>query len=192
MGIKGYARGESFVARNVGLRSVWDGGQWRVKIIFMDHDSVVIPGFKERDFYAPEALRGMTLDEIYLWGGGSILGSVGHLRSIYRISDELHERAMVLARVALRKAYRKTQHAFSGNPELRALFDPVFVNRLPDWNKLVKSFLRNQPDAAESSRWKDKKRELLAEKSYEENEINDYMEALETNKAFLERLSFLF
>jgi len=192
MGVKGYSRGESFVARNVGLRSVWDGGQWRVKIIFMDHDSVVIPGFNERDFYAPEALRGMTLDETYLWGKGSILGSIGHLRNIYRIGDELHEQTLVLARIALKKAYQKTQHAFSLNPKLRALFDPVFVNRLLDWNKLVRSYLRNKPDTAESSRWKDKKREMLAEKAYEENEINDYMEALETNKAFLERLSFLF
>ncbi len=193
MGVKGYSRGESFVARNVGLRSVWDEGQWRVKIIFMDHDSVVIPGFKERDFYAPNALQGMTLDETYIWGRpGSVLGAVGHLREIYRISDELHEQTLVLARIAVKKAYQKTQRALSRNPRLRALFDPVFVNRLLDWNKLVKGYLRHKPDTAESSRWKDKKKEMLAEKAYEENEINDYMEAIETNRALLERLSFLF
>ncbi|MDQ2921519.1 MAG: hypothetical protein M3R52_07915 [Acidobacteriota bacterium] len=192
IGVKGYSRGESFVARNVGLRSVWDGGQWRVKIIFMDHDSVVIPGFKERDFCAPEALPGMILDETYLWGRGSILGTVGHLREIYRISDELHEQARVLARIAMKKAYQKTQHELSRNPKLRALFDPVFVNRVLEWNKVVKGSLRQKPDTAASSKWKDKKRETLAAKAYEEHEINEYMDAIETNRAFLERQSFLF
>ena len=193
MGLKGYSRGESFVARNVGLRSVWEGGQWRVKIIFMDHDSVVMPGSHDRDFYAPEALAGMTLDETYIWGRpGSVLGSVGHLRNIYRIRDELHEQARVRARIEMKKAYQKTQYELSRNLKLRALFEPVFVKRLPEWNKLVKSYLRIKPNAAASSKWKDKGRELLVEKGYEEHEINEYLEALESHRAFLERQLVLF
>ena len=192
MGVKGSSRGESFVARNVGLRSVWEAGQWQVKIIFMDHDTVVIPNFTDRDFYAPEAVRSMMLDETYIWGRDPILGSVGHLRQIYRISDELHEQTLVLAGIALRRAYRKTQRAFSRNPKLRALFNPVFVDRLFDWNELVKRYLWNNPDTAEISSWKDEQRKMLAEKGYEENEINDYLEALESNGAFLEGISSLF
>ncbi len=34
LAVRGYTRGESVVARNVGLRSVWDEGEWKVKIIF--------------------------------------------------------------------------------------------------------------------------------------------------------------
>jgi hypothetical protein len=193
MGVKGYSRGESFVARNVGLRSVWEGGQWRVKIVFMDHDSVVIPGFQSKDFYAPEAIAGTTLDEIYLWGRpGSILGSVGHLRNIYRVSDELYEQARVRARIEMKKAYRMTQHDLSRNPKLRALFEPVFVERLLEWNKLVRSYLRVNPDTAAGPKWKDKWREVLVEKGFEEHEINEYMEALESHRAFLERQRVLF
>jgi hypothetical protein len=192
MGVKGSSRGESFVARNVGLRGVWEKGQWQVKLIFMDHDTVVIPNFPDKDFYAPEAVRCMLLDETYIWGRDPILGTVGHLREIYRISDELHEQALARARMALRKAYKKTQRAFSRNPKLRALFDPGFENRLFDWNELVKGCLRHKPDSPESSTWKDEQRKMFAEKAYQENEINDYLEAIETNRAFLERLSFLF
>ena len=44
LALRGYSRGESYVARNVGLKSVWDAGRWQVSIIFMDHDALVIPG----------------------------------------------------------------------------------------------------------------------------------------------------
>src|SRR4030095_843049 len=111
---------------------------------------------------------------------------------IYRITDELHEQTMVLAHSALKKAYRKTQSSFSRNPELRALFDPIFVERLRDWNKLVKSYVRNKPDTPASSKWKDETKKMLAERAYDENEINAYLENIETHRALLERLSFLF
>lgn len=193
LGVRSYTRGESFVARNVGLKSVWDGGRWKVKIIFMDHDSVVIPGPQERDFNAREALPEMRLDESYLWGRpGSILGTVGHLRGIYRISDELYQQGQVLARIAMKKAYKKTQHDLSSNPKLQVLFDHVFVERLPDWDKLVKGYLRIKPNITASSRWQGKQREMLAAKAYEGYEIDAHMEAIENNKAFLEAHSFLF
>lgn len=192
LGVRGYTRGESFVARNVGLKSVWDGGKWKIKIIFMDHDSVVIPSLQERDFNAQDALPGMILDETYLWGRGSILGTVGHLRGIYRTSDALYQQGQVLARIAMRKAYKKTQHHLSSDPKLRVLFDHLFVERLLDWDKLVKSYLRIKPNVAASSKWKDKQREILAAKAYEGHEIDAHMEAIENNKAFLEAHSFLF
>jgi len=132
------------------------------------------------------------LDETYIWGRGSVLGTVGHLREIYRITDELHEQTMVMARSALKKAYQKTQSSFSSNPELRALFDPVFVERLRDWNNLVRSYVRTKPDTPEISKWKDETKKMLAERAYDECEINAYLEAIETNRALLERLSFLF
>jgi hypothetical protein len=193
MGVKAYSRGESFVARNVGLRNVWENGQWKVKIIFMDHDSLVIPGFTEKDFWASDALPNMRLDESYIWGRpGAMLGAVGHLRQIYRITDEYHEQTLVRARTALKKAFEKTQHELSRNPQLRALFDPVFVERLRDWNQLVRGYLKQKPDSAAFSRWKEKKKEMLAKKNYDENEINDYLYTLETHRPFIESVSFLF
>ena len=193
LGVRGYTRGESFVARNVGLKSVWESGEWKVKIIFMDHDSVVIPGPQDRDFYSREALPEMRLDETYLWGRpGSTLGTVGHLRSIYRIGDDLNQQGRVLARTSMKKAYKKTQHALSSNPKLQRLFDQTFVERILDFDKLVKGHLRINPNSEASSKWKGKQREILTAKAYEDHEIDAHMEALENNKAFLETHSFLF
>ena len=97
LAVRGYTRGESFVARNVGLKSVWVAGQWQVKIIFMDHDAVVIPGPRDQDFHPQFALDGMALDETYIWGGlppeERATSAVGYLQSIYRVSDDLGNRA---------------------------------------------------------------------------------------------------
>ena len=193
LGVRGYTRGESFVARNVGLKSVWEGGQWKVKIIFMDHDSVVIPGPEEKDFSARDALPEMSLDETYLCGRpGFRLGSVGHLRNIYRISDDLYQQGQVLAKTSMKKAYKKTQHNLSSNPKLQILFDQVFVERILDFNKLVKGYLRVNRSIEANSKWKSKQKEILTAKAYEDHEIDAHMEALENNKAFLETHSFLF
>lgn len=193
LGVRGYTRGESFVSRNVGLKSYWDGGQWKVKIIFMDHDSVVIPGLQERDFYAQDSLPGMLLDETYIWGRpGSTLDAVGRLSRIYRINDDLYEQGLALARTTLKKAYNKTQRRILSEPKLRALFDPVFLERLPDWDKLVKGYLRTKANSAAVQKWKDKGREMLVAGDYEQTEVNAHLEAIENNKAFLERHSFLY
>ena len=52
----------------------------------MDHDAVVIPGPRDRDFYPQFALDGMTLDETYIWGGlppeELATSAVGHLQTI--------------------------------------------------------------------------------------------------------------
>lgn len=193
LGVRGYSRGESFVARNVGLKSCWDAGQWKVKIVFMDHDSLGIPDPQENDFYAHDPLPGMTLDEGYLWGRpGSILGAVGHLRAIYRASDELYQQGLALARRALKKAYKKTQHELSSDPKLQSLFGQQFIKRLLDWDAVVTGFLRTKPNTAAGSKWKDKTRALLGEKDYEQHEVDACLEAIENSRAFLERQSFLF
>jgi hypothetical protein len=191
MGIKGYSKGESFVARNLGLRSVWEDGQWRVRIISMDHDSLVIPELQEKDFCAGNALDGMRLDEIYTWGlPGGMLGTVGHLRNLYRIDNDVHDDAQQLAKIATKQAYQKTQRELARNQELRKLFDPVFIDRLPVWNRLVRSFLRTSPTTA--AKWHEKTRRLLNATGYGDNEVNDYLNALAANRPFLERQAFLF
>lgn len=193
LGVRGYTRGESFVARNVGLKTVWDAGEWKVKIIFMDHDSVAIPNVQDKDFYAIDTLAGMILDETYIWGRpGAMLGAVGHLRLIYRISDALYQQRLESARTAMKKAYKKTQRALARDPNLRVLFDPLFIERLSDWDELVKAYLRMKPGTAATARWKDNKRNMLIEKGYEESQFDEHMQAIENNRAFLERHSFLF
>jgi hypothetical protein len=193
MALRGYTRGESFVARNVGLKSVWVAGEWKVKIIFMDHDSVVIPNVQDQDFNGIDTLTGMTLDETYMWGKpGRMLGAIGHLRRIYRISDELNQQGLELARAAMKQAYKKTRRALLRDENLRALFHPVFLDRLPEWDKLVKGYLRNKPKTNAVAKWKDSQKKILVEKGYRGSQADEHLEAIENNRAFLERYAFLF
>ena len=196
LAIGGFSRGESFVARNVGLKSSWDAGQWQVNIIFMDHDAVVIPGPGDRNFHPQGALPNMALDETYIWGGlpheEFATSDVGYLQKIYRVNDDLKESGQALARTALKDAYKKTQHALATNPTLRSLFDKAFVERLLDWDSLVRRYLQITSTTAASASWKEDLRAFLAAQGYQRGMGDAYVDALENNHAFLERLSFLF
>jgi hypothetical protein len=196
LAVRGFTRGESFVARNVGLKSVWAAGRWQVRIIFMDHDAVVIPGPLDRDFYPQFALDGMALDETYIWGGvppeERATSAVGHLQTIYRVSDDLKEQGQALARVALRDAYKNTQHALVTNAKLRSLFDAVFLKRLPDWDTLVDGYLRIAPDTPACTKWRDEMRKMLAEKGYDKRTCEAYLDSVRDNRWFLERYGDLF
>jgi hypothetical protein len=76
------------------------------------------------------------------------------------------------------------------NPKLQSLFEPVFIARVPDWNRLVRSFLRTKPETV--AKWKVRRSKVLNAKGYEEGEVKTYLEALTANRSFLERQSFLF
>ena len=196
LAVRGFTRGESFVARNVGLKSVWVTGQWQVRIIFMDHDAVVIPGPRDHDFYPQFALDGMALDETYIWGGlppeELATSAVGYLQAIYRVSDDLKEQGQSLARIALRDAYKNTQHALVTNAKLRSLFDAVFLKRLPDWDTLVRGYVQITPDTPASTKWRDEMRKMLAEKGYDRHTTEVYLDSVRDNRLFLERYRYLF
>ncbi|MGH8468523.1 MAG: hypothetical protein ACREVY_05955 [Gammaproteobacteria bacterium] len=196
LAVRGYTNGESFVARNVGLKSFWDKGEWKVKITFMDHDVLVIPGPQNKDFHAHAALPGMALDERYIWGGSTpeqfATSDVGYLQNIYRIGDDLSRKSRALARMDLRNAYKRTQHELLTNPKLQPLFDKIFLGRLLDWDTLVRGYLQMKPDAAVSTTWKERMRKMLTGKGYKGQAFDAYLEIMKKNRPFLERHSFLF
>ncbi|MCI0590521.1 MAG: hypothetical protein L0Y67_02785 [Gammaproteobacteria bacterium] len=196
LAIRAYSNGESFVARNVGLKSFWDRGDWKVKIIFMDHDALTIPGPQDKDFHPHAALPGMALDERYIWGGSTpeqfATSEIGYLQNIYRVSADLSQKGRALAKMHLRGAYKKTQHELLTNPKLQPLFDEVFLERLLDWDTLVRGYLRMKPDTVVSTTWKEEMRKMLAAKGYRGQAFEAYSEIIRKNTPFLERHSFLF
>lgn len=148
IGLRAYSRGESFVARNVGLKSVWEDGEWKVKMIFMDHDALGILGPHDTDFYPADTFYGLQLDETYLWGRSSILGTVGHLRRIYQVSDAVYQQGQTSAKAASKKAYKKTKRKLLGDPKLRPLFHEKFWSDLKTGTNLsVAFFARGRPVA---------------------------------------------
>jgi|SRR5215213_749940 len=190
IGVRAYTRGESFVARNVGLRSVWDDGEWKVKIIFMDHDAMGIMEPNWGDFAPDETFFGMQLDETYLWGRVSILGTVGHLRRMYQVSDEVYERGRESARSEAKQAYDKTQQKLLTEPALRSLFHKAFIERLEQWDELVMAFLQARSNGGADGGWKAQQKKNLDKKT--QSWFDTHIKAMETYAPFLERQSFLF
>ena len=92
--------------------------------------------------------------------------------------------------MATREAYQKTQAQLKQNPKLQAMFDPVFIERLSHWNQVARSFLRTDP--AKIANWTDKICKFLLSSGYEADEVNDYLEAVDTQRAFLKRQSILY
>ncbi|HEU4796513.1 MAG TPA: hypothetical protein VFT02_12835 [Pyrinomonadaceae bacterium] len=166
LSVRGQSRGESFVARNVGLRSVWEEGEWRVKLIFMDHDALSLPELEHGHFFAQNALPGILLDERHVWGRANpalFPGTLaGCLQRIYRIGVAVEKSAQQLAERELKAAYRKTQQALASNTKLRAFFGDTFLGRVRDWDEFVAGYLNGRDD-----RWQSKMKQMFADKGYE-------------------------
>lgn len=178
LGIRGYSRGESFVARNAGLRSCWRGGDWTVEILFMDHDDLQSAG---KAFWPESALPLMMLDERH------IQRDMACLERIYRTCPETGLQGWETLRREAAHAYRATQEAVRSRPEVRELYSPVFVERLGDWDAAVRMFL-----AAEGPEWREPVRDFLASRGYDAELAEEYLKALEGFAAFLRRTSFLY
>lgn len=196
LAVRGYSRGESFVARNVGLKSVWAAGQWQVRIIFMDHDALVIPGPHDKNFLAQNALPEMALDERYIWGGTNAAqfatSEVGYLRNIYRVGVAVAKKGQALANQNLGRAYKKTRRALLTNPKLRALFNEQFVRRLPDWDTFVSGYLKLNGNESAALSWTKEMTKTLAAKGYRSDSFENFEKAIGQNREFLERYCRLF
>ncbi len=195
LGLRVHTRGESFVARNVGLKSCWESGEWKVKIIFMDHDAVTLHGESEHFFYADSAIPTMALDESYIWSRNPRhfpTSDLGYLQRIYRIGKTIDKKGDALARETLKEAYLKTRTALQTNQRLRSMFHKRFLARLLDWDIFVNGYLGLNGNKAESRRWKKTMREKLAANGYKAGAVERMGETVEKNREFLERYSFLF
>jgi hypothetical protein len=195
LSLRVHTRGESFVARNVGLKSCWDIGEWKVKIIFMDHDAVTLHGPSEHFFYADSAIPTMALDESYIWGRNPrhFPGSdLGYLQRIYRIGKIIDRKGDAIARESLSEAYAKTRSALQTNQRLRSLFHKRFLERLLDWDMFVNGYLSLNGNKGAGKVWKTQMRDMLAGKGYKPGAVERMSETVETNREFLERYLFLF
>jgi len=196
LAVRAYSAGESLVARNVGLKSFWNQGKWDVKIIFMDHDALVIPNPRNGHFFAHGDIPNMRLDERHVWGRWMperfAASEVGCLQTIYRVNPKLDQRGEILARAELKAAYDKTQQTLLLNPEMQRLFSKRLVTHLRDWDVLVDGYLKMNGDRAAASRWQRSMKRKLAAKGYREDMFAAYVGVIEKNKEFLSRYSFLF
>lgn len=196
LGMRGYSWGESFVARNVGLRSVWEAGHWTVKIIFMDHDNLRIKKKESKDFRPKKTLRGMRYDERFILGRPedepAEKGAVYYLENIYQVGEDVKAKAMAAFKEALKNAYLSTQDKLIHDADLQKRFHKTFIHRLRDWNIIVNHYLRAHDDPAAWESWKEDVRALLGDKGYEQDLIKEHLETIDKNADLLTRYSFLY
>ena len=196
LAVRGHSLGESFVGRNVGLRSVWEGGQWRIKIIFMDHDNLNVVSQSFKDYQALGALSGMDTDDVFIWGTQShasyITGAVDYLNRLYRVSDEMANQGKDQFHQAMAAAYKKTQREIGSNPELQRFFDATFVDRRRDWDEIAADYLKIRHDPDAIAEWKESTRDRLVKKGYAEKVVFEHLWAVEAHAKFLERYAFLY
>jgi hypothetical protein len=78
------------------------------------------------------------------------------------------------------------------NHQLRPFFHEDFVNRLLDWDTMVKGYLRITPETDGCTQWTKEMKQTLAEKGYEDRMFDVYREVIENHRGLLERQAFLF
>jgi hypothetical protein len=194
LAVRGFSDGESFVLRNVGLRSCWRNGAWQVRVIFMDHDDLTVAGSRYALLWPWREASGMSMDSIHILGGKMgddwIPGDAGALRQIYRVNATTADAGERALRAAARGAYQKTQSALMSDEELRGLFSPPFLNGIRDFDEVVPGLLDAEPDAVES--WKTQAATRLRDKGYREQLVSEYVRAIVHFREFFERISFLY
>jgi hypothetical protein len=196
LAIRGYSHGESFVARNVGLKSYWDKGDWQIKIIFMDHDMLHVCSRDGENFRAGSAVKGMITDERYIWGwanGDKFAHSeVDYLEQIYRVGKRLGSMGRTEFCRTLKQSYLRTQAAAAENSAIQDFFNRRFIQRLRDWDRIVIAYLTARPDLNRIARWKRKTRNLLKRRGYKPGALDVYIKSIEGNADFLARYRFLY
>lgn len=197
LAVRGFSWGESFVARNVGLKSYWSEGQWKVKIIFMDHDCLTVVDESERDFRPADAFHGICTDARFI--GGEVIETkflsqtaIYFLQQIYRVRKNVCNEGNALLYSSIQQAYRATHDAMLTNPQLGNLFHKVFVERIRDWDTLVRSYLTKKPEGPALSYWKRGIRQRLKKKGYPQWLIETHLETIVNYTAFLENQNFLY
>jgi hypothetical protein len=194
LAVRGFSDGESFVLRNVGLKSVWKNGGWRIRIIFMDHDDLTVAGSRYRYLWPWREAGGMELDLIHILGGRmddeDLPGEVGALKSIYRVSAGTGEAGLASLEDAVAAAYHQTKSQLATNQQLRDLFYPAFLKGHRDFDELLPSLLQTSPSEEES--WTIEAQSTLRKKLYGEELVAEYTKALRSRRKSFERISFLY
>jgi len=178
------------------LKSVWENGEWIVKIIFMDHDDLDIAGKNSKDFYPRAAFQAIADDELHIFGGLScgrhVKGEVEFLQEIYRVSEQVGNEGVTALREAIKDAYKRTQHELINSPKLRAYFHESFIERIFDWDRIVAKYLETGGDSTALDLWEKETKEFLSNKGYTKGMIYDCLCAVDSSKDLLARYSLIY
>jgi hypothetical protein len=199
LALGGFTYGESFVGRNLGLKSSFAGGAWTSRLLAMDHDNLHIPDDEEEVFWAQGALRTAVMDENFIRGNPGRPKQVPrcalhYLQQIYHLeSHDAPAESRRCLEFAMGAAYRETCRALEEEPQMWQLFSGSYRRHLRDWHVVVADYLTNvhEAKAAEFKAWKNRTQAYLTERNYDKI-VENYCTALEKHGDFVRRYSFLY
>jgi hypothetical protein len=197
LAIRGHTLGESFVARNSGLRSVWRDGQWKVEMVFMDHDSLSFASVGTNTYRPKNSVNNAAKDAKYVLGGvfngkNKVRGTHSYLKSIYRVGPGVARRGVTAFRSAVKAAYDATHEAMRTKPELTRMFRPSFIEKLHDWDNLVRSYLETPKSRPARDAWETTSRALLLSRGYHADIADEHVATVTRQAKFLRRMGYLF
>lgn len=188
---RGHTHGETFVTRNCGLRAVFEHGQWRIRIIFMDHDSLAFAARYERTYSPRASVYAATRDARFILGRfygdqRPQRGELDVLREIYRPTKTTERKGWQALRESMRPAYDATQHAMQHNPQVRRMFEHDFITRLTDWDDSIRTWLTSP------RRWKNELTIKLQQRGYGPRTVEQMVQTIVRQKHFLTKMKFLY
>ncbi len=196
LALRGYSFGESFVDRNVGLKSYWSDGEWKVKLIFMDHDNLFLIGSDRADFHPRVAMRAMSSDERFIRGTmrkTDTAKSEWHcLERIYRVGERLIGQGQNCFCGAMETAYRKAQDELANNRTLQEMFPASISKRSRDWDTIVACYIKARTNPSAIAAWKQEAATFLGNEGYKKASIEEHLHTVEEYAELLARYSFLY
>ncbi|HSR52626.1 MAG TPA: hypothetical protein VLV83_17520, partial [Acidobacteriota bacterium] len=206
LAVRGFAAGESFVARNVGLRGHWQGSRRRLQLVFLDHDNLNLAPPDAEDYSLNKVFRNVYLDWKAILGGPlggnnwlpesrlplqRLIGIKGHLERIYGIHQEVAAQGEAGFDQALADAYRRTQQAVREDPALSDMFHPRFRRRLRQWDRTAREYLAVEGNPQALREWQERTRLRLRREGIKEDLVEEYVQRPAAGVAFVRRFAFL-
>jgi hypothetical protein len=146
-GVNGYSNGESFVSRNVGLRSSWQGARWHVGLRFMDQDDLHIADPQQNDLSPDRLLKGMLLDQRFATGSlekPNPRSSLSALSQIYRVTPRLQAAGLRALKETRNRAVKRTRRELERYIPLRDFFSPTFLKISLDCERIWTAYARQR------------------------------------------------
>ncbi len=174
-----HSTGESFVPRNVGLKAVWQNGMWKVKIIFMDHDSLQSPKPQQLQYHADDVMAATIHDETHIFGHAlrhrTNIGAVTCLQDIYRIPQPLARKGMQQLRAAMLRSFGKVRASAA-----KGLLPCAYFAQMSDFEEVVRMSI----NLGLSEDWVAQALSALVNKGYTWKQSREYQETVRKHARF--------
>jgi hypothetical protein len=192
LAVGGFTDGESFVPRNVGIKSRFQDGRWRARICFMDHDGMrglTAPGETPQPAWP---IEGMRKDGDWICEDRAAPGEFDCLRRIYRVGATVEKHGEEMFRERVAHAYSATRAAMAHAEPVRSLFDPEYLPTLRARDEVIRQFLACDGEEAALKRWRRRASVRMRGGMYPSDLIHVFLDAVTRNRRTIERYAMLY